>query len=583
MSISEEIKDRLNIIDIIKDYIKLEKKGANYRASCPFHQEKTPSFFVSESKQIWHCFGACSDGGDVFKFIMKIEGIEYVDALRILAKKAGVQLKLPDKKTLLKESNKEIIYNICELATFFYEKQRESTDGELVKKYLLNRGLKIESIKEWRVGYGVDDWQVLINFLVNNNQGLEDIEKAGLIIPKKTGGYFDRFRKRIIFPIFDVNSRVIGFGGRVFDSGRNKNSYTEEAKYINSPLTILYNKSQVLYGLDRAKLEIRKSDFCILVEGYLDVIMLHQAGFKNAIAILGTALTPDHLQIIRRYTKNLYFCFDTDIAGESATQKSIQIALADDFNIRVVVLPKGLDPADVIEKLSFNKFQEYLDLAKPIINYFFKLVFAKFFNGKEIEHKKKILEHLLPVIKKVASKTEESYWIQELALKLNIKESIIEEEIQKIDNNLIDSNQFISINNSNKKNKKEKIEERLLVLILIYLDLSELIDLKLDYSDSFLKIISFIKRKKNIEEIQVEFSKDLNFLNHLLVNSENIMIKKEIAKEEIFLFQSIFKKIKIKEKKDTIIQKIKIEEKTGNKIKMIALIKELQDLLKNKK
>ncbi len=588
--ISQQIKDKLDIIEVIGDYIKLKKSGANYTSLCPFHQEKTPSFFVSPSKQIWHCFGACSEGGDIFKFVMKIEGIEYIDALRILANKAGIQLKKPDKETILRESEKEILYNICELSSLFFEKQLESSKGKIVLNYLLERKVDQTSIKKWKIGYGSDAWQGLFDFLINKRYKIEDIEKAGLIIKKEAGGYFDRFRQRIIFPIFDLNSRIIGFSGRICD---NDNSQT--AKYINSPTTILYDKSKTLYGLDQAKIEIRKKDYCILVEGYFDVILLSQSGFKNVISISGTALTIDHLRIIGRYTKNLYFCFDTDLAGESATKKSIEMALMEDFNIKIVILPEGLDPSDIIEK-SLD-FQKYIDNAKPIIAYYFDRAFKNFNTREElkelkIEDKKEISRKLLPVIKKISNKIEQSHWLQELSNRLNIKEAVLIQEMEKIKNfQDVEDEKFFNFSNSNKqplKNKKELLEERIIILVLLFNEFADIVDttINLDatvYSDFFTEIIKLIKEEKKIAIIQEKISKgsDLDFFNYLLIKVENSLIEKDDAEEEIKLCLKEIKKIKLKEKREEIIKKIKETEQqksSKNKQEVEKLLGELKGL-----
>ena len=575
-NISQEIKDRLDIVDVVQDYIKLEKSGANYRALCPFHQEKTPSFFVSQSKQIWHCFGACSEGGDVFSFIMKIEGVEYIDALRILANRAGIKLKKPDKETILQESEKEILYNICELASLFFEKQMGSSQGKLVQSYLLGRGLSQESIKEWRIGYAPDTWQGLTDFLINKGYSPEKIEKTGLIIKKESGDYFDRFRQRILFPIFDFNSRIIGFSGRIFDVEGQPQK--QEAKYINSPSTILYNKSKALYGFNKAKLDIRKKDSCIIVEGQFDVIMLSQAGFKNVISVSGTALTVDHLRIIKRYTKNIYLCFDTDMAGESATKKSAEMAIAEDFNIKVVILPEGTDPADILQKpTGKSDFEEYLDKSISILAFYFNRTFVQFEgNSLRIEDKKKIIGILLPIIKKISNKVEESYWLRELAIRLNIRENVLEEELQKIKKTNQSSPQFLD--KQSKKKKSELLEERIIILTLLFNEFLDLIDLDptLGYSDKFIKIIKFIKESREIKD-NMSTVKNLG-LDYFLIKAEGSSIEKNEAEKELKLSLSEFRKIKRKEKRELTIHKIKEAEKAGSKSEVEVLIKQLQEL-----
>ena len=273
----EEIKSRLNIVDVVQSYLKLEKAGINYRACCPFHSEKTPSFFVSPARQMWHCFGGCNEGGDIFKFVMKIENIEFIDALRILANRAGVELKSRQGDAWQKnKSERQILLNLCEIGTRFFEAYlKKSAKGKEANEYLLKRGLTQETIEAWRIGYAPEAWSHLSDFLVSRGYKREDIVKSGLAISKDQNKFFDRFRSRIIFPIRGFNGETIGFTGRIFG-----NTDENEAKYLNTPNTLLYDKSQALFGIDKAKIEIRKSDFCILVEGNVDCIMSHQAGLK---------------------------------------------------------------------------------------------------------------------------------------------------------------------------------------------------------------------------------------------------------------------------------------------------------------
>ena len=422
----DEIKNRLDIIEVIGSYIKLQKTGANYRALCPFHSEKKPSFFVSPARQIWYCFG-CGTGGDIFKFVMQIEGVEFGDALRILAQKAGVELKRQTPEYAQLKSERQRLYEICELATRFFEKQLEgSSVGKEAKKYLLSRGISEDSIKKWRLGYSPDSWRSLSDFLVSKGYKREEIEKAGLSIKNEQGLFYDRFRGRIIFPIFDLNSQVNGFGGRVF---REKNK-AEIAKYVNTPNTLLYNKSRILYGLNRAKVEIRKKDACILVEGYTDVIMAHQSGTQNVVATSGTALTPYQLKVIKRYSENLILGFDMDVAGDSATKRGIDLAQSLGFNLKVTRLPEGKDVADIILK-NPKEWQIALENPKSILEFYFQSAFSNR-DPKTPEGKKEISKILLPVFKRIPNQIEKSFWIQKLAKELEIKEESIEEELKKV-------------------------------------------------------------------------------------------------------------------------------------------------------
>ncbi|HDM31991.1 MAG TPA: DNA primase, partial [bacterium] len=447
----DEIKARLDIVDVISSYLNLKKAGSNYRALCPFHSEKNPSFFVSPRLQIFKCFG-CGAAGDIFKFIMMIEGVEFKDALKILAQRAGVELKpiSPKEKT-----ERQRLWEICELSTKFFEKQMEGKMGQRVKKYLISRGIKEDSIKEWRIGWAPDTQNSLISFLVSKGYKREEIKKAGLAFQKENGQFIDFFRGRIIFPIFDLNSQVIAFSGRIFET-------KEGPKYINSPNTILYDKSKTLYGLDKAKVEIRKKDFCILVEGYTDVILAHQEGFKNTVSVSGTSLTPFQLAILRRYTKNLYLSFDMDVAGASATKRGINLARLKGFNIKVLILPEEKDPADVISK-NPKDFEKILENSLSIMDFYFQRIFSKY-DKNTLEGKKEIAKNLLEEIKRIQNEIEKSFWISKLAEELKVREEDLRMELAKIkieEEELGLEEQEIS--KQPQKSRKEILEERLLL------------------------------------------------------------------------------------------------------------------------
>ena len=284
----EDVKSRVDVVDLLGSYLKLQKAGVNFKARCPFHNEKTASFFVSPARQIWHCFG-CQKGGDVFKFIMEIDGCEFKEALLSLAGRAGIELKR-ESPEIQDAKSKE--FAILEESTKFFEKNL--FENNEASEYLKNRGLSVETIKEFRLGYSLDDWRTLFNHLSAQGHKAEDAEKAGLII-KSENSYYDRFRGRIIFPIFNQSGKVVAFGGRLFvDSSGGKS-----AKYVNSPETALYQKSKILYGLHKSKIEILRENSCVLVEGYMDFLSAYQAGTKNMVAVSGTALTLDHLKILR--------------------------------------------------------------------------------------------------------------------------------------------------------------------------------------------------------------------------------------------------------------------------------------------
>ena len=450
----EEIKNRLDIVDVIQGYIKLKKAGANYQALCPFHSEKKPSFFVSPSRQMFKCFG-CNLGGDVFAFVKQIEGVEFGDALRILAQKAGVELKpiRPELKT-----QRQRLYEICELACKFFEKQlAQSTKGQKVQAYLAKRGVNQESKSAWRLGYAPEKWQGLGDFLNNRGYTRDEILRAGLSIKSEKGNYYDRFRSRIMFPIFDLNSQVIGFTGRILPGEQVK-----AGKYMNTPATLLYDKSRILYGLNQAKVDIRKNNACILVEGNVDVILSHQAGIKNLVATCGTALTPYQLNILKRYSDNLVLAFDMDIAGDTATKKGIDLAQTKGFNIKIAVLPQGKDPAEVMAE-NLENWKKFLANAKSILDFYFDNAFTKF-DKQAPDGKTGISKILLPVLKRIPNKILRFHWVQKLAQELNVREKDILDELEKAKIEIQDADKPIQA--APAKTRQEILEEILIYLIL---------------------------------------------------------------------------------------------------------------------
>jgi len=567
----DEIKSRLDIVEVIGSYIKLKKAGANYRTLCPFHSEKNPSFFVSPARQIWHCFG-CNSGGDIFKFIMQIEGVEFGDALRMLAQKAGVELK-PIKKEILTERQR--LYEICELATKFFEKQLEgSSKGKEVIEYLRARGIGEESIKKWRLGWAPDTWSGLTDFLVSRGYKNEEVEKTGLSIKNEQGSFYDRFRGRIIFPIFDLNSQVIGFGGRIFEK-------EEGPKYVNTPNTLLYDKSKVLYGLDKAKLEIRKKNFSILVEGYTDTILAHQVGMENTISSSGTALTPYQLAILKRYSDNLYLAFDMDIAGDFATKRGVDLAQLRGFNLKIINLPKEKDPADIISK-NPKEFEKLINNSLSILDFYFQNAFSKF-DKKTPEGKKEISKILLPVIKRIPNKIEQSFWISQLAKKLEVEEKNVEEELRKI--KIEEETYGLEEEEVGyppkwvlpQKSRKELLEERLLTLILKKPE-------NLNLIEDALEGYSLFHLSQKGEEILSNLKKDLNFspqnlsqeagnyFDYLGLKSEIEEIEESEILPEIKLCLREIQSLEVKNKLNDISKEIKKaeEEKDLEKIKELS-------------
>ena len=334
-NILEDILGRVDIVEVISGYIPLKRAGRNFKALCPFHHEKTPSFMVSPDKQIYHCF-ACGVGGNAFNFLMQYERLEFPEAVEALARKAGVNLPKDQKQDQRAVSLITQLYKINELAADFYAHNLISSQGSSARSYFLKRGLKDETIKTFNLGFAHDRWDLLINYLRAKGISLSLLEKAGLVLAKEGGGYYDRFRNRLIFPILDIKSRVLGFGARVLGDAL--------PKYMNSPETPIYIKGKNVYGLNFAHEAIREEDAVVVVEGYLDFIIPYQAGVHNIVASLGTAFTPDQAKLLKRYTHNVVMVYDADKAGELASLRSLDIFIDEDMNVKVASLPLGSDP-----------------------------------------------------------------------------------------------------------------------------------------------------------------------------------------------------------------------------------------------
>lgn len=424
---TEEIKTRLDIVEFIRSYVRLEKAGINFKAPCPFHTEKTPSFFVSPTRQTWHCFGGCGEGGDIFKFVMKIEGLDFPEALRLLGARAGVVI-ARENPALHSERNR--LYDVCEAAAGVFERQLLMTAEP--KEYLKSRGMSEETVRRFRIGWAPQSWDFLIHALAKKGFKQEDAEHAGLAIrsDKNDGSRYDRFRSRIMFPITDANARVIGFGGRIFEtSEKSQSSDRVEAKYINTPQTLIYDKSRALYGFDKAKQEIRVKNNVVVTEGYMDCVMSHQAGIAHTIAVSGTALTAHQLTVLRRLCDTMTCSFDADAAGESATRRSLALAAQHDFTRLVTAIPSGKDPADTVKE-NPEAWRDAVSAAKPVVAFYFDKAFREE-NPETAEGKKKIAALLLPWIAELADEIEKYHWIADLARRLAVPEEAIRRDLQR--------------------------------------------------------------------------------------------------------------------------------------------------------
>jgi DNA primase len=418
-----EIRDRSSILEVVSDYVNLKKSGKNYKGLCPFHSEKTPSFMVNEEKQIFHCFG-CGAGGDVFKFLMKVGNFSFPQAVEELAKRYGVRLPprelSPAKKKEM--AKREILFQINQMASeYFHDLLSRRREGEEGRRYLSQRGMREKIIKEHRLGYSLDRWDGLVQYLQEKKVSLELAWEIGLIFPKKRGGWYDAFRGRILFPIFDLQQRVVGFGGRVIRGG--------EPKYLNSPESSVYHKGEILYGLQVAKGYIPEKDCVIIVEGYFDLLTLHQFGLKHSVATLGTALTTHHIRILKRYTKNLITVFDADEAGVQASLRALPLFFEEEVSGKTILLPEGEDPDGFLRKGNLEEFEKRATHAVSLIDFFFEWL-MKTHGTKSIDGKVKVAEEGMALIDKIPNKIRKNFYTKVLAERLDLPESLLVERLR---------------------------------------------------------------------------------------------------------------------------------------------------------
>jgi DNA primase len=417
----EEIKNRVDIVDLVSEYLTLKKAGRNFTGLCPFHQEKTPSFSVNRDKQIFYCFG-CGEGGNVITFLMKIADKTFPEAIEYLAEKTGVILPpvSSGKEARQRDSLKEGIINLNLKAAQQFSRNLASPAGAAARKYLQNRGIAEEIIKQFRLGYVPDTWRSLTDYMENSGLSLKLAEQAGLVITGKEGSYYDRFRGRLIFPIENVFGEIVAFGGRIMEKG--------EPKYLNSPESPVYIKGKNLYGLNKAKEEIRKKGFTLIVEGYFDLISLWNAGICNVVATLGTALTREHLELLRRYTVEVVALFDPDEAGIKALDRSLELFLSTQMRARALILPAGYDPDDYVKKFGKDKLEELISRAQPLSDYYIENVLG---GGRTFEDKRDMIKTAMEFIDKISDKKEKDLFIKRIAEKTGINEELLIKETYK--------------------------------------------------------------------------------------------------------------------------------------------------------
>lgn len=419
--IIDRIRDSTDIVEVLSDYIPLKKTGQNYKGLCPFHSEKTPSFIVSPSKQLYHCFG-CGAGGDVFNFIVRYENLPFPEAVRVLAKKAGIKIEVKTKDPRLR-AERELLLRLNKEAEEYFHRILLGPSGKAAREYLLKRGIKEKTMKDFKLGFSLPTWEGLLTAITEKGYSHQTLERAGLVIPRESGkGFYDRFRGRIIFPIYSIEGDVIGFGGRTLDDSL--------PKYLNSPETPLYSKGENLYALDKAKDHIRKEGFLILVEGYMDAIALHQSNIPNTAATLGTALTNGHIKVIKRFTKKLVLVFDADPAGRKAASMGLDIFLEGGMEVKVVSLPQGDDPDSFVMREGKDKFLDLLHSSQSLIDFALRQIVPPDFRAQTPDFR--LLGEALNIISRIPNSIERGYYIKRLAEETGIDETFLIEELRRL-------------------------------------------------------------------------------------------------------------------------------------------------------
>lgn len=569
--IIEELKSRCDIASIISSYINIKPSGTNYKGLCPFHGEKTPSFYINTSKQIYKCFG-CGEGGDVINFVMRIENLDFMDAVKLLANRCGIQI-----NTNIDESTKERMEKSkkfqdihVEAARFYFSNLIKSKNPGY--EYLRKRGLDDKVIKKFGLGYSLDSWNSLMNYLVSMGYKNEDLIECGLFGYKsETKKIYDKFRNRVMFPIFDYRGNVIGFGGRVLDDSL--------PKYLNSPDTLIFNKRENLYGLNFARKEI-KDRSVILVEGYMDLISLYQYGIKNVVATLGTALTDGQGSLIKRYADTAIISYDSDEAGIKATLRAIEILSKLDINVKVLNLKECKDPDEFIRKYGVLEFEKEINNSTHYIKYKIDNL-KRNFNIQKDENRIKFAKEASKIIKEIKSPVEADYYIKYLSEQSNISIDSIKKEVygkyySTNQNKISKNNKYIYIKEDKIIEKPKVIEkgnllveENLIKIMLESKKYREIILLKINEEDFLEKdskeIVNWLIKNKDLDKITIDKIKSLNISEEYIKGLESICLD-NLDLNNIKNIDDIIKNVR----KNSINEKINM------------LLKEQIDIEKNK-
>lgn len=549
----ELIKEKIPVEELIGSYIELVKAGVNFKARCPFHNEKSPSFFITPARGTFYCFG-CGEKGDIFTFVEKFENQDFRGALKILADRAGVEIKREDSKV---RDERDELFNALEQATLYF--QRNLVKNPEALKYLRSRGLTAKTMSEWRLGFAENNWRDLFETMTKKGFNQNVLERAGLI-KKSEKGYYDRFRSRIIFPISDSSGRIIGFSGRIF-------GILDDAKYLNSPETELFKKSEILYGMDKAKLEIRRRDSVVLVEGQMDLLMAHQAGTANTVATSGTALTLEHLGLLRRLTNKLILAFDSDTAGAGATGRSAKDALSIGLEVKIVTVSSGKDPADLIKE-NKDEWLNLLEKPKHIIDFEYDRLESTVEDKRELA--RAIKEKVLPYIKSLDSDVEKSHFIHKIASRALIKEEALWEDLHKTKNNIVLKDVNSSVKEKSKLARFDYIERRLFGYLLLYKSKNN----TSEESELANKIIT-VTGKNYFDKRLLDLMK---FESELILEAEMNSKPKVSNDKEIDTLIGELKKDKLKKEFASVLDSLATAEKKGDKTEVSKLMEVLNKL-----
>ncbi|NOX18219.1 MAG: DNA primase [Chlorobi bacterium] len=421
----EEIRNLANIVDVISTYVHLKKQGKTYAGLCPFHNDKNPSLKVSEEKQIYKCF-VCNAGGNVFNFLMQYKSISFIEAVQEVAEHLGVKLELEKGSSSIVNSELEELYDVnVTAAKYFSNNLLNSRQGEIAREYFKKRNIKTQTQKMFGLGYAFSEWEHFLHYAEEKNVNLAKAMQLGLIDKRNDGSYYDKYRGRIIFPIFSPNGRIIGFGGRIL------NNAEKAAKYLNSPESPVYLKRKTLYGLFHSKDEIRKLNKAILVEGYMDLIALFQNGVKNVVASSGTSLTEEQIKLLSRFTKNIVVIYDADSAGQHAAMRSIELLLKEDFEVRIVALPEGEDPDSFINQYGKKDFDELVKQADNFLEYQMRIYQQE---GKldSPESQAEVVRELVKSVALIEDELKRNLMIKSISKKFDLREVLVESELDKL-------------------------------------------------------------------------------------------------------------------------------------------------------